>query len=78
MAPMKALVQEKYNDWGERLGKKLGLKCQELTGDKGTHIFQTVEYHRCLFFLLGIHKIMMPEQISVSCRCLGSTRDAGR
>ena len=33
IAPLKALVKERMNDWGERLGKKLGKKIVELTGD---------------------------------------------
>lgn len=33
IAPMKALVRERVNDWGNRLAKPLGLKLVELTGD---------------------------------------------
>lgn len=33
IAPMKALVRERVNDWGARLAKPLGLKLVELTGD---------------------------------------------
>lgn len=33
IAPMKALVRERVNDWGKRLAKPLGLKLVELTGD---------------------------------------------
>ncbi|KAL1876339.1 hypothetical protein VTK73DRAFT_9582 [Phialemonium thermophilum] len=33
IAPMKALVRERVNDWGSRLARPLGLKLVELTGD---------------------------------------------
>ncbi|CAK8672120.1 unnamed protein product [Clavelina lepadiformis] len=33
VAPLKALVRERMNDWKKRLGTKLGLKLVELTGD---------------------------------------------
>lgn len=33
IAPMKALVRERVQDWGARLAKPLGLKLVELTGD---------------------------------------------
>eukprot|EP00850_Spirogloea_muscicola_P003151 SM000012S25413 [mRNA] locus=s12:910080:915978:- [translate_table: standard] len=33
IAPLKALVQERQQDWSSRFGKVLGLRCQELTGD---------------------------------------------
>ena len=33
IAPMKALVRERVEDWGKRLAKPLGLKLVELTGD---------------------------------------------
>ncbi|XP_043197892.1 activating signal cointegrator 1 complex subunit 3-like [Amphibalanus amphitrite] len=33
IAPMKALVRERMNDWRERLQRKLGLRLVELTGD---------------------------------------------
>jgi antiviral helicase SLH1 len=33
IAPMKALVRERLKDWTERLGRPLGLKIVELTGD---------------------------------------------
>ena len=32
MAPIKALCQEKFNDWKIKF-QKIGLKCAELTGD---------------------------------------------
>ncbi|KAG9670241.1 Sec63-domain-containing protein, partial [Aureobasidium melanogenum] len=33
IAPMKALVRERVQDWGKRLTKQMGLKLVELTGD---------------------------------------------
>ncbi|KPI41227.1 putative helicase mug81 [Cyphellophora attinorum] len=33
IAPMKALVRERLNDWGKRLARPLGLRLVELTGD---------------------------------------------
>lgn len=33
IAPMKALVRERVQDWGKRLTKRMGLKLVELTGD---------------------------------------------
>jgi replicative superfamily II helicase len=33
LAPMRALVQQKLQEWTERFGSVLGLKCLEVTGD---------------------------------------------
>lgn len=35
MAPIKALCNERYEDWKSKFGS-LGLKCMELTGDSVT------------------------------------------
>ena len=35
IAPIKALVAERVRNWGERLGKRLGKRVVELTGDSG-------------------------------------------
>jgi len=33
IAPLKALVRERMDDWGEKFVKKLGYKLEELSGD---------------------------------------------
>ena len=33
IAPLKALVRERMDDWGKKFVKKLGYKLEELTGD---------------------------------------------
>ena len=34
IGPIKALVQERHNDWQTRYGSRLGLRCVQLTGTK--------------------------------------------
>lgn len=37
IAPLKALVRERMNDWGKGMCKSLGKKLVELTGGQGWH-----------------------------------------
>lgn len=37
VAPLEALVAEKYAEWTEKLGKTMGIKVAKLTGMRGCH-----------------------------------------
>ncbi|XP_065672994.1 probable ATP-dependent DNA helicase HFM1 isoform X5 [Hydra vulgaris] len=48
MAPIKALCNERYQDWNEKFGM-FGLRCTELTGDTDLDDLQELQYSNIIF-----------------------------
>ena len=48
VAPIKALCNERYQDWNKKFGS-FGLRCTELTGDTDLDDFQELQYSNIVF-----------------------------